>query len=79
MTEDMFLEEIPELVQQQLPIERSTDVMQVVLDLRYGLTDNFTIGLFPRWSTIWASSSINPSTESKVRGQIGRASCRERV
>ena len=60
LTEDMFIGEIPDLVQQVLPLERRTDVLQVVLDLRYGLTDNFTIGLYPRWSTIWASTSYTP-------------------
>ncbi|MEJ2269878.1 MAG: tetratricopeptide repeat protein, partial [Desulfobulbaceae bacterium] len=68
LTEDMFIGEIPDLVQEQLPLERRTDVLQAVLDLRYGLTDNFTIGLYPRWSTIWASSSVNPWREDKVSG-----------
>ncbi len=56
LTEDMFIGEIPDLVQQQLPLERRTEVLQAVLDLRYGLTDNFTIGLFPRWSSIGAKT-----------------------
>ena len=65
LTEDMFIGEIPDLVQaDQLPFERRTDVLQVVLDLRYGLTDNFTIGLFPRWSSIWAKT-LDP--QKKVR------------
>jgi len=58
LTEDMFKGGIPEIVQQKLPLERSTEVLQVVLDLRYGLTDNFTIGLFPRWSTIRANADL---------------------
>jgi len=70
LTEDMFIGGFPPggLFQPTFPIERNTDVLQVVLDLRYGLTDNFTIGLFPRWSTIWASTSLNPSNEDKVSG-----------
>ena len=46
LTEDMFIEEIPDLVRGALPLERSTDVMQVVLDLRYGLTDNLPSACF---------------------------------
>jgi tetratricopeptide (TPR) repeat protein len=71
LTEDMFIEGLPVFPGNaaiDFPIERNTDVLQVVLDLRYGLTDNFTIGLFPRWSTIWASNSLNPSIENKVSG-----------
>ena len=71
LTEDMFKGGLPPLPgnsQLSFPLERSTKVLQVVLDLRYGLTDNFTIGLFPRWSTIWASTSLNPSREDKVSG-----------
>jgi len=37
-----------------------------VLDLRYGLTDNFTIGLFPRWSSIAAKTP--DFQESRVTG-----------
>jgi len=66
LTEDMFIGEIPDLVQQQLPLERRTEVLQAVLDLRYGLTDNFTIGLFPRWSSIGAKTP--DAEESTVTG-----------
>jgi hypothetical protein len=69
LTEDMFKGGLPPLPGQsrlELPIERSTEVLQVVLDLRYGLTDNFTIGLFPRWSTIKANSDI--TNDNKVTG-----------
>jgi len=62
----MLIGGIPEVFKRSLPFERSTDVMQVVLDLRYGLTDKFTIGLFPRWSTIWANADL--TEDNKVTG-----------
>jgi TPR repeat protein len=69
LSEDMIIGgEFPDIGRRSLPFERSTDVLQVVLDLRYGLTDNFTIGLFPRWSTIWTNMSLNPSVEQKATG-----------
>ena len=69
LTEDMFIGEIPDLVQQVLPLERRTDVLQAVLDLRYGLTDNFTIGLFPRWSAI--SAKVSESSEENRANGLG--------
>jgi TPR repeat protein len=69
LSEDMIVEgEFPDIGRRSLPFERTTDVLQVVLDLRYGLTDNFTIGLFPRWSTIWTNMSLNPSVQQKATG-----------
>ena len=68
LTEDMFIGARPPLVWVPLPAKRSTDVLQVVLDLRYGLTDNITIGLFPRWSTLWADDLVGSSGDAKVTG-----------
>ena len=68
LSEDMFVGGLPDPFRPALPYERSTDVLQVVLDLRYGLTDNFTIGLFPRWSTIWFDMQLDASAEEKVTG-----------
>jgi len=45
--------------------------MQSVLNLRYGLTDNITIGLLPRWSTIWAGTLAAfdvPTGDAKTTG-----------
>jgi tetratricopeptide (TPR) repeat protein len=69
LTEDMFIGGIPDMFSLALPFERNTDVLQAVLDLRYGLTKNITIGLFPRWSTIWASNmTLNTSARDKATG-----------
>jgi Putative MetA-pathway of phenol degradation/Tetratricopeptide repeat len=67
LTQDMFIEEIPDLGR-SLPFKRKTDVLQWVLDLRYGLTDNISIGLFPRWSIIWANMSLDSSARDKASG-----------
>ncbi|MEN8231436.1 MAG: tetratricopeptide repeat protein, partial [Thermodesulfobacteriota bacterium] len=75
LEEDMILGGLPEeftsIMARAFPFKRTTAVMQSVLNLRYGLTDNITIGLFPRWSTIWASNlSLNdsPSSDAKITG-----------
>jgi len=71
LTEDMIIGGLPAdfmLLLRPFPFTRSTTVMQGVLNLRYGLTDNITIGLFPRWSTIWANMSLNSSADDKATG-----------
>jgi len=68
LTEDIIIGDFPLDVEQTLPFEREVDVLQVVLDLRYGLTDNITIGLFPRWSTIWTQMSPDSSAQDKTTG-----------
>jgi len=70
LTEDMIIGGLPGdiIIGRPFPIGRHTHVLQSVLDLRYGLTDNITIGLFPRWSTIWAVTTLDPSAHYKVTG-----------
>jgi len=68
LTEDMIIGGIPDPFRRSLPFERNTDVMQVVLDLRYGLTDNFTIGLFPRWSSVWFNRTLDSSGRDSGTG-----------
>ena len=65
LTDDMFKGGLPDIFQGRVS-KRNTEVLQVVLDLRYGLTKNFTIGLFPRWSTIWANADV--TDDNKVTG-----------
>jgi len=77
LAEDMFIGGVPEIPEwtgrgsstgRTFPFERTTTVMQTVLDLRYGLTDNFTIGLIPRWSTVWTSMAAFPGVTDKATG-----------
>jgi tetratricopeptide (TPR) repeat protein len=54
LTFDMIIDGIPDDFDgEPMPdVERSADVLQLILDLRYGLTKDITIGLFPRYSRI---------------------------
>jgi len=63
LTADMYKGGVPSILSLSLPATRSSTVMQMVLDLRYGLTDNITIGLLPRWSTVWAADPIWLNTD----------------
>jgi len=70
LTEDMIIGGLPDDITmgRPFPIGRHTHVLQSVLDLRYGLTDNITIGLFPRYSAIWANPTPDPSAHYRVNG-----------
>ena len=66
LTGDMVIDGLPDdFNREAIPdSERSADVFQLVLDLRYGLTDDITIGLFPRYSNVESYISDEGKTYS---------------